>query len=205
MEIAVTVPYEIKIDAEGINLDTFECFFVIFSDTVSYGVELVKKEEFYILKVPKELSFLNGKPLKYEVQVKKENAIFPASTGELTILGIVPDQFKVEIKAHNVDAKVKQDVEVKGEGDKAVKKKVEATEEPVAKENSSEKKKVKEDVDPLKDHTPEKLSRTNKSRVVDSIDEPTKYTFFKNILESRQQEPDNLNTKVKNILKDFKT
>ena len=200
MEIAVTVPYEIKIDAEGINLDSFDCFFTILKDSVSYSVELDKKENFYILKIPKELSFLgDGKSLKYEITVKKENAVFIASEGELTVLGMVPSQFKVDIKAQ--DVKKKSPVKTSKKEEKETTPKKDTTtvpEKPPTKEKEKEeltKKKVEEKEQPV-DNFFKTASASNK------------FSFLNNLTEKEiteiEENPNDPNVKLRKIISEIK-
>jgi hypothetical protein len=199
MEIAVTVPYEIKIDAEGINLDTFDCFFTIYKDSVSYAINLEKKEDVYILKIPKELAFLGGGELKYEVNVRKENAIFVASEGEMTVLGMDPSKFTVDIKPQEVKKKTsKTKNEKKEDSPKATSEtSTKPTPTPAAKEDAKPKKtEVKEE---------------NTNNFFNSISERGKFSFLNNISEKKvvEQEdpndPNDPNVKLRKIIQEMKS
>lgn len=197
MEIAITVPYEIKIDAEGINLDTFDCFFTIYKDSVSYSISLDHKEDFYILKVPKELAFLGGELLKYEVIVRKENATFVASEGELTILGMTPSQFKVDIKAQNVKKPSKKEEEKEQKEKPEEETKKPSKEKPKAeKKPKPEKKEVKEEENPKRKSTILQSSGAKFSFLNNITDKPLK--------EEIELDPNDPNVKLKKILGELK-
>ena len=69
LELFVTVPYEINIDAEGINLDSFTCSFDLLGEDITYSIPLKRKKDFYLLNIPKNLAFLNGISMTYNVVV----------------------------------------------------------------------------------------------------------------------------------------
>lgn len=197
MEIAVTVPYEIKIDAEGINLDSFECFFTIYKDSISYAIALDKKEEFYILKIPKELTFLGGETLRYEVNVRKENAIFVASDGELTVLGMDPSKFKVDIKPQEVKKKAPKKAKAKEE--EAPRETPEATPESSPEPTSTPK--------PKKEKKTE-VKENNTEGFFNSVATGGRFSFLNNIAEKKvveQLDPNDPNVKLKKILSEMKS
>lgn len=103
IEIALTVPYEIEIRSEDINMDNFECFFSVETDYANFNLPLKRKGKDYILKVPQELSVIGNKELHYKILVTQENAIFCASEGKVKVISATKDSFKVNFKAKPTD------------------------------------------------------------------------------------------------------